>query len=348
MRGAPPLVVLALASAAERAGCPRDRSPLGRAAKPHLDRLAREGRVLSVRLARDEEDAASPAPLLALLGIDPERPEARACSRASLLAARAPAPGPGEGYASAEFVSLFRDLLADAEPAGLTPGETELLLEALREPFRRAGARLVAGEGGRLLALGPRALFDPRTPPPDALLHRLSREALDGHEVNAVRRDLGRNGADMVWVSGPGAPAALPEPDPRRGPASAAGEDALFQGACRAAGLAWRDTAPGDAASALAAAEAALATDRVLFLHWRRGLRDALQRDLAARAEGLGELDRAWVGPLAERVAAAGGRLLVLPDLARDTATGRPLPDPVPALLWGAGVQAIGGRRFDE
>jgi len=364
VRGTAPLVVLVLGSAAERAGCPRELSPLARAAKPHLDRLALTGRVLSVRLSTAPKALVTAAPLLSILGID-----SQGChhARASCLAARAaPAPGPDGCYAAAEFISLFRELLADPEPAGLSVPETEVLLAALEEPLRRAGARLTMGEGGRLLVSGPSALFDPATPPPDqllgadlrgfeprvpahALLHRLSREVLDGHDVNAVRRDLGRNGADMLWISGPGAPAVLPAvPAAVRGAVSAAGDDGVFRGACLAAGIAWQETPPGDAAALVAVARRSLASDRVLFLHWRRGLLDAYQRDLATRAEGIGELDRTLVGPLAEAVAAAKGRLLVLPDLPRETASGRAVADCVPALIWGAGVQAMTARKFDE
>ncbi|MGQ0612534.1 MAG: hypothetical protein ACT4PV_02125 [Planctomycetaceae bacterium] len=364
MRGTTPLVVLVLGSAAERAGCPRESSPLGRAAKPHLDRLAHAGRVHAVRLANSASDLATAAPLLSILGIDPQ---GKNHARASCLAARAaPAPGPDGCYASAQFISLFRELLADPEPAGISAAESEVLVGALEEPLRRAGARLAVGEGGRLLVSGPRSLFDPATPPPDhllgadlrrfepraaphALLHRLSREVLDGHDVNAVRRDLGRNGADMLWISGPGAPAVLPSvPEAVGGPAGAAGDDGVFRGACVAAGIALQETPPGDAAALVGAARRALATDRLFFLHWRRGLLDACQRDLATRAEGIGELDRTLVGPRAEAIAAARGRLLVIPDLARDTASGRPLADCVPALVWGAGVQALSSRRFDE
>ncbi|MCK6507537.1 hypothetical protein L6R53_29920, partial [Myxococcota bacterium] len=36
-----------------------------------------------------------------------------------------------------------------------------------------------------------------------------ARDVLDGHEINEVRRDLGRNGADVVWLWGPGGTALL-------------------------------------------------------------------------------------------------------------------------------------------
>jgi hypothetical protein len=54
------------------------------------------------------------------------------------------------------------------------------------------------------------------------------------------------------------------------------------------------------------------------------------------------------VGPVAKAVGAAGGRLLVVADVAVDGATGVPSSDPVPALLWGAGIDALAHRPFTE
>ncbi|MFQ5845816.1 MAG: hypothetical protein ACE5JG_12605, partial [Planctomycetota bacterium] len=88
--------------------------------------------------------------------------------------------------------------------------------------------------------------------------------------------------------------------------------------------------------------------DRLVLLHSPRGTRDALRRDRRARAEGIAVLDETLVGPLAAATREAGGRLLVVCDRARDTATGRALRDPVPALLWGAGIPAIRSLHFDE
>jgi hypothetical protein len=83
-------------------------------------------------------------------------------------------------------------------------------------------------------------------------------------------------------------------------------------------------------------------------VHAHRGTRDALLRDARARAEGVADLDENVVAPVAKAVAQARGRLLVVVDVARDTATGVPCADPVPALLWGAGIQSLAHRPFTE
>ena len=101
-----PLVILVIGGGAERLGCPDAESPLAKAATPHLDRLAGEGRVFPVALSRDVVEAQGAAPILSLFGIDPA---SHAVSRASLLAVGRETPlQSGECYVSADFVSLFR------------------------------------------------------------------------------------------------------------------------------------------------------------------------------------------------------------------------------------------------
>jgi len=79
-----------------------------------------------------------------------------------------------------------------------------------------------------------------------------------------------------------------------------------------------------------------------------RGTHDALVRDPKLRANGIRDLDETVVAPLAKAVAAARARLLVVADVARDSATGVPCADPVPALLWGEGIEALTHRPFTE
>lgn len=362
MKPTPPLVVLILGGAAERRGCPAAESPLARAVRPNLDRLAASGRVLSVRLAESAAEACTAAPLLRLLGIDPK---GCATARASYVAyGRAPALAEGECYVSADFVTVFRDLLADPEPGPFRPAETQLLVDAAASALARTGFRLLQGEGAHHVAAAPRAFVDAAVPAPEtiagkplaafepqlephALAHRLSREALDGHEVNAVRRDLGENGADMVWLWGPGGAAQLPSLG-KALRASAIGQDEVFRGVCRAAGIPLRETPPRDPGPVADEVARALETDAVCFVYSRRGVRDALTRDLALRAQGLAALDELLVAPIARRAAERGARLLVVADVARDTRTGAPLADPVPALLCGPGVTALSPRPFTE
>jgi 2,3-bisphosphoglycerate-independent phosphoglycerate mutase len=353
--------VLVLEGVAERWAAPPEASPLARARKPNLDRLAAEGRVLSVRLIADDAAAYGAAPLLAILGFDPSKAET---ARASYLGALSGEPLAGEEcFVSADFLALFRGSVADPEPGPFRPAETEILLRAADAAMRRAGFRLLAGAGARHVAIATRASVDPFVPPPVLLLgrpvadyeprvaqhafaHRLARDVLDGHEINEVRRDLGRNGADMVWLWGPGGPALLHAHWDV--PVSALGGDVLWRGLSKAAGIPLRVPHVRTPAGLSKGLAQALRGDGLCFVHAHRGTGDAMLRDPKARTEGIADLDENVVGPVAKAVAQARGRLLVLTDVARDTATGQPFADPVPALLWGAGIEALTHRPFTE
>jgi len=356
----PPLAVLVLEGVADRWASPPE-TPLSLAKKPHLDRLASEGRVLGARLARDDHEALTAAPLLAILGFDAARVEtAHASYLGALGDERLLAE---ECFVSADFVALFRDTVADAEPGPFKRAETEILLKAADEAVRHAGFRLVAGSGSHHVAIAARASVDPDVPPPVRLLgrpvaefeprvpqhafaHRRARETLDRHEINEVRRDLGRNGADALWLWGPGGPALLAAH--WDAPVSAVGVDPVWRGLCKAAGIPRRALQARTVAGFSKGIAQALAANAICFIHAHRGTRDALLRDPRARAVGIADLDESVVAPVAKAVAAARGRLLVLCDVARDSATGMPLPDPVPALLWGEGIAPLAVRPFTE
>jgi len=361
VRKAPPLAVLVLEGVAERRAAPPEATPLVRARKPNLDRLAAEGRVLSVRLIGDDRLAYGAAPLLAILGFDPTKTET---ARASYLGAMAGEPlASEECFVSADFLALFRGIVADPEPGPFRPAETEILLRAADGAMRRAGFRLLAGAGSRHVAIATRASVDPLVAPPVLMLgkavadfgprvaqhafaHRLARDVLDSHEINEVRRDLGGNGADMVWLWGPGGTTLL------HGhwdvPVSALGGDVLWRGICKAAGIPLRMPHARTQAGLGKKLAQALRGDGLCLVHAHRGTRDALLRNGRARAEGIADLDESVVAPVAKAVAQAGGRLLIVTDVARDTATGAPCADPVPALLWGAGIDAVAHRPFTE
>jgi 2,3-bisphosphoglycerate-independent phosphoglycerate mutase len=317
--------------------------------------------VLGVRLVKDDREAMTAAPLLSILGFDPAKVETACASYLGALTDERLLAE--ECFVSADFVALFRETVADAEPGPFKPAETEILLRAADAAMRRSGFRLVAGAGAHHVAIATRAAVDPEVPPPVLLLgrglaefeprvaqhafaHRLAREALDRHEINEVRRDLGKNGADAVWLWGPGGPALLAAH--WDAPVSAAGSDAVWRGVCKAAQIPLRVSharMPGGLAKGVAQA---LKSDAICFVHAARGTHDALLRDPKLRANGIRDLDEEVVLPLAKAVAAARGRLLVLPDVARDGATGVPCADPVPALLWGEGVEALTRRPFTE
>ena len=147
MRAPPPLVVLVLGGAAERWACPEAESPLATAVTPHLDRLASEGRVFGVQFSGSPDSAAS---LLSILGLDPARHETAVASYLAALGGVELAPH--ECVLCADFVSLFRDMIADSEPGPFRPAEADVLFEAALTAIEGQGpprGRPERGGGGR-------------------------------------------------------------------------------------------------------------------------------------------------------------------------------------------------------
>jgi len=361
MRRKPALVVLVLGGAAERWGTPPELSPLALAQPTHLTHLADHGRVLGVRLVEEERQVATVAPLLSLLGVDPAT---HPTAPGSYLGAAAGATiADEECFCCADFVSLFRDVVADVEPGPLRVGQSDALFKVAADEVQRAGFRLVKLGQSHHLAIAPRASVDPEVPPTfrlqgeryvdfepseeqHAFAHRLAREALDGHEINEVRRDLGGNGWDALWIWGPGG--RLEKMGRGEGEVVAAhGSHPLWRAVCRALGipLGYKSGSP---AALLREVDKSLRKSRIVWIYLRRGERDAYLRERQLRAFGIGEIDKKVIGPLADIVAKREARLLVVPDAAWDTETGRPTADPVPALIWGKGVQALRTLPFHE
>jgi len=353
----PPLLVLILAGVAERWGCAAEVSPLARADSPLLARLAETGRILGVRLVTDERQVCTAAPLLALLGLDPSGLET---SRASYLALDAGVePAAGERVLNADFLALFRDEVADLEPGPLRPAESEVLLDVAREALTAEGFRLHPLQGTHHLAFAPSDHVDTKLPSPERLLgrplgylvpaveaharaQRRAREVLEKHEVNEVRRELGDNGADLLWLSQPGGVARIASPFDRA-PASF-GSDAVWRGLSKAAGMELRGTEEADVE------DLATAIDEcgLCFVHATSAQQVASSRDVVLRTDAVAALDEGVVAAAAEAAQGAGARLMIVADRAWETATGEPHADGVPLLLWGAGIQSIADLPFTE
>ena len=291
MRPHTPVVVLVLGGAAERWECDPARSPLARADSPHLDRLAKSGRVLGVRLVEQENQVSTVAPLLSALGINPDVSETAPSSYLGHAAGERIADE--ECFCCADFISLFRDTVADVEPGPLRAAEAEGLFRVARDEIKRAGFRLIRLGQSHHLAIGPRASVDAAVSPTfrlqgkryqdrepqaqqHAFAHKLARDALDGHEINEVRRDLGGNGWDALWLWGPGGRATVERPFADE-VISAHGSHPLWRAVCTAANIPLGQTS-GSPASLLREVDKSLHRKKagVVWIYLRRGERDAM------------------------------------------------------------------------
>jgi 2,3-bisphosphoglycerate-independent phosphoglycerate mutase len=102
------------------------------------------------------------------------------------------------------------------------------------------------------------------------------------------------------------------------------------------------------AAKAQAAAAALAGGARRVVVHVGAPDEAAHRRQPEAVVGALERLDRELLAPLRDLVGALGGRLTVCPDHGTDPITGRHDPAPVPAVVWGDGVERSGPSACSE
>ncbi len=376
MRGA----FIVLERVASRADAPGGGpTPLERARRPHLDRLAREGMLGLARMPAQDLGPGADLAHAAFLGQDPRR----------CLAARAPIEATADGVPVKPGAVVFRlDLVAtwdrklvDAAPAARDADDARALLAALS-----AASWLGAKEKDLALHPGPLdrhfltwdgwpdSLPVPETTPPEAAagkplaasfprgsgaerlvdLMMRSTPILAGHAINKKRTQAGRPPANQVWLWGAGQAAAFPKlaerrPGGLRG--AAISPSAYVRALASVSGLGVVPVAavPGTGAEAEpavvgAVALGALATHDLVYVHV------AAPADVAARTAAIERIDAGVVGPIVAALEAARKpfRVLVAADRATSLASRGPAPDPVPFVLFGTGVAARRGTGFSE
>ena len=250
-------------------------TPLSEARTPNADRIAREGRLGSALFPPEES--------LSLLGYDPRKVHP---GRGALEAAgRGILPAAGEAVFLADFCTVAAGKLVDAG-VPLKGEEVRILCELLNHGLGFPEVRFIPGSGSRgfLLAskeglagascVPPAAALDREVPWPEGsgaeMLRQVmeqSHRLLDAHEVNSVRRDLGENPANLVWLWAPGERSVLPPLSERtkRKAAMAAGSD-LGRGVGKLTGMTVVETDDGDPLSAARAALGALSEHDLVVL----------------------------------------------------------------------------------
>jgi len=369
------LVVVAAGAADRPVAELGGRTPLESAATPHLDRLAREGRVGHVTPVpegfRPEEGAFA----LALFGLDPRE---HADLGGALDAAALDLPlGSLDQAFRISLVTADRETIHDPTAGHISREESALLLGALADACQDEDLAFVPGPAGRgvLLWRGARDLRVATLPPTEVVGRSLkaalprgtgigrllavidrSREVFEPHEVNELRRDLGENPATLLWPWGPGVAHALPAFRERVGMSAAfVGVNPTMLGTARLLGL---TTRPVEGATGLPdsnlrakidAALALLEAHDLVVLHVDGLAAASHARDFVAKVETLERLDGYVLGTALrhlERV--PGSRLLFVAGEAVSVESGRHLPDPVPFVLYESGVRWPGRADFTE
>jgi 2,3-bisphosphoglycerate-independent phosphoglycerate mutase len=208
-------------------------------------------------------------------------------------------------------------------PDGLTPWRADLVYRSGKRASIRQARDACAHLGRRAHAVGG---------------HRL---VLLAAERPADRRLLGLH--VRVWPGGP--PPAAPVPVSTT-VICARGAAAGWLGAKVVVQPGATGDVDTDLRAKLAAALAA-DTERVV-VHVGAPDEAAHRRDPAGVIAVLERLDAELLAPLRDDVRRTGGRLAVCPDHGTDPATGRHTAAPVPAVVWGPGIEPRGPSVLSE
>ncbi len=351
------------------------RTPLEAAATPHLDRMAREGRMGRLVPApagiRPEEGAFA----LASFGIDPL---SYGDIGGALDAAAYDVPvGSLDQVFRLSLVTADDETIFDPTAGHIGKDEATMLLRAVNDELEDPDLAFQPGEGWRnvLLWKGARDVRVRTVPPYEVVGKRLATalprgtgigrllasverasEILRKHEVNELRGELGENPATMLWPWGSGISIPLPNFEERTGvKATAVGVNPTFVGAAKLQGIPTvrpeGTTGLPDTrlrAKARAALEA-LETRDLAIVHVDALAAASHARDFVAKVEALERIDGYVLG-VALRALEAGldARVVMIGGEAASAENGRYLPDPVPFAIYGAGVRSHRKTGFSE
>lgn len=355
-------------------------TPLCLAHTPCMDLLARLGRTGLLRTIPPGYPPGSEAGILSILGYDLSR----------CFPGRGALEAVGLGVDLRPSDVAFRcnlvhvdasGRLADYAAGGITTGEAAQLASALQQSLGGGRVRFLAGTEHRLLLLladgmpGVRCVSPldalrrpllsslPAGHSPDAALLRSlvlrSREVLEGHEVNRLRRLRGLPTANAIWPYGPGHCPVLPplsalHPALRTGAVVAA--PGLVRGIGRCAGLRVPDV-PGatggydtDYAAKAGVALRALQVEDFVLLHVEAADTAGHEGDRERKRLVLEDVDRLVVRPLYDELARwpQPVTLVVLPDHATPCSLRVHTAAPVPYLVWRRGIGPDGATAFNE
>jgi len=351
------------------------RTPLRAARTPNMDRAAAEGLLgLTCHVPRRMTPGSSVA-IMSLLGYDPQ---ADFTGRAPLEVADLDIPmGRRDWAVRCNLITADDDILADFTAGHIATEESAVLIEALNAELADDEVSFHVGNSYRHIMMyrGPESLTAQTVPPHDIVgqglsdafptgpsgrlmtdLMQRSRAVLERHEVNAVRVDLGKNPANMIWLWGQGtAPHLAPFRERFGLDGAVISAVNLVRGIARLIG--WEViSVPGatgytdtDYAAKGRYALDGLGRFDVVMVHVEATDEASHELDVQAKIRAIEAIDREIVGPLmAQKDMGEELRLLIAPDHITCVADGRHRRDPLPFAMWGAGIAARSGRTYDE
>jgi 2,3-bisphosphoglycerate-independent phosphoglycerate mutase len=350
------------------------RTPLAAAEIPHIDWIARHGRIGTVRTIPTDMPCGSDVAILSVLGYDPRE---HYTGRAPLeAAAQGLTVRDDEWIFRCNFVTIVEGVMEDYSAGHISTEEAQALVDELNVRLANDYVRFYCGVGYRHL-MTFRGDCDVATTPPHDILSQpvagylptgdgaeqlrviteRSQDLLAEHEINAIRRDLGENPATSIWLWGQGKMPTLPAFADRFGiTGKAITAVDLVRGI--AALIGWEPIEVEGATGFLdtnyagkgAAAVQALDECDLICVHVEAPDEAGHNADAQGKIKAIEQIDKHIVGPLLERLRAEGDawRILVLPDHPTPCTARTHTPDAVPFAIAGDRIQAVVSDAFDE
>jgi len=357
------------------------KTPLEYARTPHMDFLARQGRVGLVRTIPEGMPPGSDVANLAIMGYDPRR----------YYTGRAPLEAASQGIPLSEGDVAFRCnlvTLSAHEPYGakimmdysadeITTEEARILMAEVNRVLGRDGLRFHAGVSYRHLLIWKGGPADTElTPPHDiqgrpiadylprgggsAVLRELMERSvglLSSHPVNRAREARGLRPANSLWFWGQGLRPALPGFTARYGlKASVVAAVDLVRGIGRCARMQVPEV-PGatgnlhtDYGAKARAALAELAGGRdLVYVHVEAPDEAGHRGELENKVRAIEEVDEKILGELLRELPFLGPhRVMVLADHPTPLRLRTHVSDPVPCLVFDSQTARQGAEAFHE
>lgn len=376
------IIILGDGMADDPKGVPEGQTPMMAADTPWMDRLAREGRTGILHTIPEGFHPGSEIANLSVLGYDVAKVFE---GRGSLEAASMGVPiAPGEMAMRCNLICVEEGRIKNHSAGHITNSEAHELIAFLQREL--GGDRIDFFPGVSYRHLLKMKGGDKRiecTPPHDVpgtpfaevmirpeteearetadFLNRLilrSQELLVNHPVNVKRRAGGKDPANSIWPWSPGYRPRMETLSEKYGLAGGSVISAvdLIKGIGIYAGLRsinvegatglYDTNYEGKAAAAIEA----LRRDDFVFLHIEASDEAGHEGDFDLKKTTVEYLDRRAVGPIVEAVLQMNEpiRIAVLPDHPTPCRLRTHTSDPVPFLIWGAGIEPDGVQRFDE
>ena len=339
------------------------KTPLQAANKPHMDRLAREGRVGLVRTTPPGLPPGTEICMTAVMSYEP----------AKYYTGRGPLEALGRGIQLKKSEVAFRcnlvtvkgDTLVDYAAGHVTDAEAKALIEMLDKRLGLEEMTFHAGVSYRHLMVWRGGSDEVKTTPPhnipgqkwmehvpkgknEAKLLQImkdSRVLLDGHEVNRARRAKGLNPANMIWLWSPGRTPTAPTFEQKFGMTGGVITAVdIVRGLGVLAGLELIKV-PGatggfdtDYAAKGQAAVKALRTQPFVLAHVEAPDEAGHQGLVDEKVKAIERLDEHIVGPILAAQPRLGDlSILVLPDHYTCLSNRSHDATPVPVALWRSG-----------